>query len=83
MVDRIETKEGNTFQFYFSTRDNIEIIWIVGSLILTLNFFGQWVQLSSTLLKGLPQLLTGLESPNRDLKSPSWDSYVLNVLIDS
>ncbi|MDF3680888.1 hypothetical protein P3S38_28330, partial [Enterobacter hormaechei] len=31
----------------------------------------------------LPQILTGLESPNKDSKSPNRDFYVLNVFIDS
>ena len=48
--------------------------------------FGQWALLAYIVLElptELAQLLTGLESPNRDSKSPNRDSYVLNVVIDS
>ena len=43
MVDRIEEDEGTIIHFYYSTRNNTDIIWIVGSLVLTLKMFGQWV----------------------------------------
>ena len=48
MVGRIEIEEGSTFQFYYSTRINTKIIWIVGSLVLPLKLFEKWVHLSST-----------------------------------
>ena len=40
IVDRIEIEEGSIIQFYYSTRNDIEIIWIVGSLVLPLKLFG-------------------------------------------
>ena len=40
LVERIEEKEGSKIHFYYSTRNNTKIIWIVGSLILALKLFG-------------------------------------------
>ena len=40
LVDRIEIEEGSTFHIYYFARYNKEIIWKVGSLVLTLKLFG-------------------------------------------
>ena len=69
-------------------KEEVLFIYIILQWIINRSF-GQWVHWScpwSYLDSGsiyLLQLLTGLESLDRDLKSPNRDWYVVNIVIDS